>query len=461
MLFILIICLIFLLWIVYQISHGELCTPAFLYVAPFILMCSVAFGFQREWGFDLKINTFFVVLTGNICFVAGTYLGNKLRLTNFLKVGTNCNITKGFKVSSWKYFVFILLQIFFYLMKIRYILSWASSHGAGNSISEAIGYYNEIKKFTTDEVATFPAWLSLGLDICTMYGIILACCFALQILLAKEQGTQNRKALILTAVSFVIAAVGESSSGGRGGTVQLAVGLLATYIILYQRKYNWKKKLPFKYIAKIAVALIGVVILFCASITWLGRDEIHLFGRYLSTYVGAQIFNLDYFLNTNYESSVIFGQETFYPLVQRIASILGISKWSNYHVGYDSVYAAGFSTGNVYTAFYTYIIDFGYIGVIILPFLFGLFSQIVYRHARKSPTVNPINIGMVFYSNLSYIIAFAFFADKFGSLVFTINMIKKLFILWLVMLFMFRFEFNGTKIRIQIKPKRSSLESKI
>lgn len=210
-----------------------------------------------------------------------------------------------------------------------------------------------------------------------------------------------------------------------------------------------EKSIPFKTILFVVIACVGIVALFCASVTWVGRYEVHLFGRYIANYCGAQIFNLNYWLNNNPEFSRFFGQQTFYPIIEKFASILGISEWADYHVGVDSVYAAGYSTGNVFTTFYSYIMDCGYVGIVIMPIIFGIFSQMVYKFARKSPSKYPINAGMIFYCMIAYSIAFSFFGDKFGSLVFTFNMMKRIIILIVLSFFLYYFDIRGLKIVIR------------
>ena len=445
MLVILILVLLVILWVAYNISHKELSAPAFIFVAPFILMCAIALAFSNMWDFELHWNTFLVIFIGNIAFVLGCAFGDRIAIGKTFHYGTYCTAENVRVVKSWKYILLLLLQVVCYSVKLMYIMRFGTSHGVANTISVCLVYYNNTVKFTTNETISFPSWLSLGLDISTVFGFVCACFLAQQLVLRKKE----KKNLILLLVNFVLAIVGGVTSGGRGGSVQVIIAFIMAYLVLYQRKFEWKKSIPFKTILFVVIACVGIVALFCASVTWVGRYEVHLFGRYIANYCGAQIFNLNYWLNNNPEFSRFFGQQTFYPIIEKFASILGISEWADYHVGVDSVYAAGYSTGNVFTTFYSYIMDCGYVGIVIMPIIFGIFSQMVYKFARKSPSKYPINAGMIFYCMIAYSIAFSFFGDKFGSLVFTFNMMKRIMILIVLSFFLYYFDIRGLKIVIR------------
>lgn len=444
MLLLLTILLIVVLVMTYIASKKEVCSPGVLFVAPFVVMCVVALMFQKEWSFELGVNTFFVVLIGNITFCIGTYIGNMVKLRN---CGSNCTIDSGYDISGSKYILLCLFQCFCYSVKVKYIVDFAVSNGVRRSIPRALGYYNNMLKFTTEATVRFPSWLTLGLDACSMLGFVFACLLAHQIITKGYK----QKTFFLILVNFVVAFIGGSTSGGRGGSVQVAISFLCAYLILYQRKNKWIKPIPVKKLIVIFIGLLFVAWMFFISMTWLGRSEALLVGRYLSNYIGAQIFNLDYLLNYTFESSVIFGQETFYPLIERLSGLLGISQWSNFHIAYENVYAAGYNTGNVYTCFYSYVKDFGFLGVVLVPVLFGVFCQIMYRYARNTRGNEAITINLIFYSNLAYMIAFAFFADKLGSMVFTFNMAKKMVLLYVIMLYLYNFDIKKGNIILRKK----------
>jgi oligosaccharide repeat unit polymerase len=194
----------------------------------------------------------------------------------------------------------------------------------------------------------------------------------------------------------------------------------------------------------------AVIAFFIFSREMVGRGAVKEVGAYLAKYIGAQVYNLDHYLNEAFRESQIFGQETFQPSVQFICARLGISQWARYNLDLPFVYAKGYELGNVYTTFYAYIHDFGYTGVIILPLLFGFTSQLIYKFSRTSPDAHTINFGLVLYSYVAHVTLFSFFSNKFGEMLFSISMCKKMLFMWLIIMFLFHVRIKGTKVYIDL-----------
>ena len=445
MLYLLIILLLVLLFIIYNAAHKDISNPAFLFTAPFIIMCIVVVFFKKQWDFELGVKTFFVILFGNIFFFIGTLIASKLHKKNS---GINSKLFNKDDLSEKKgllYIVLLTFQAFCYVTKIKYIINFGTSHGIANNLSKCIVYYNNVLKFTTNEVIQFPTWLAIGLDICAMFGIICSCQLAYRIISKNS----NKKISILILMNYILSIFGGLLSGGRGGAIQPIVSLLIAYLIFLYKKQSSDNGITFKSILFITLCIIATVYFFIVSLTWIGRYEVHMVGRYISNYIGAQLLNLNYMLySDNIIYSTIPGQETFFPIIQKISKILSIDKWSNYYVGAQSIDIVGYNTGNVFTCFYSYIKDLGYIGVLILPLLFGFLSQLLYEKAAKSSTSAPISFSIIVYSYYSYIIVFSFFADKFGSIFYTFNMVKRLILLYILYFVLYKISIKGKKIKI-------------
>jgi|GEM_PF-1715067 len=451
---ILIILLTVLSVVIYKIFNKEICCPAFLFTVPFIIACIVAKLFEKEWHFSIHLNTFFVIFGGCIFFLIGTLTMKRVRIKKLSNKKSAALLgVNGREIEFWKYYLFIFAEIMCYAWKLRFILAYGRSNGAGDTLSGAISYVNNTSKFTTQSLIAYPSILSLGLRICTAAGFVWACILAQKIL----QKNGKRKHLILTFINFLICIVGSMTSGGRGGAVQLIIAFLAAYLILYSRANNWQAKIPFKIILRVAIVVLITGYGFVAVMDLIGRSEINLIGKYLSTYCGAEIHNLDYFLNVSYRNSEIFGQETFQPIIQYFSGKLGISEWSRYNLDIPSIYVHSvtwgyMSLGNVCTTFYSYIHDFGYLGAIILPFIMGAISQLAYSSAKNSNINRDQNLGLIIYSNIAYCLVFSFFSNKFYEIIFSPDMVKKIICMWLMLLFLYKVRFCAKyKTRVQTK----------
>ena len=75
--------------------------------------------------------------------------------------------------------------------------------------------------------------------------------------------------------------------------------------------------------------------------------------------------------------------------------------------------------GNVYTTFYSFAYDFGYLGIIVLTALMGFFSELVYEKALKIKESFASMLLVIYSSFISYQLVFSFFSDKFYEEVLT------------------------------------------
>lgn len=441
MILVLIATLLLILFLEYTYMNKEICTPAFLFTAPFVVLCIVALICARVWNFQMHWNTFFVILCGNVFFFLGTALADKI---SFKRKQLNYLVIQDENESWFRYFLFLGGQCVCYLWKLRLILQFARRNGVAGGISAALKYYDHIIKFTTESTFRMPRILSLGLDVCTAFGYVCACVLAQKLLQDKK------KNFFIVILNFTVAVMGGLSSGGRGLAIRYLIAFLIAYLILGFRQKEWKTAIEFKQIIKIILALLAIVSFFIYSRQMVGRGNVTEVWIYLSKYIGAQLYNLDHYLNKAFRESEFMGQQTFQPLVQFVCSKLGIRQWARYNLDLPFIRAAGYDMGNVYTTFYAYIHDFGYFGVCIMPLLFGLITQPIYKLSKGSTTSHTLNLGLVLYSDLAYMLVFSFFSNKLGELLVTVPMLKKIIFIWLILMFLYHTRIKGTKIYIEL-----------
>lgn len=64
----------------YKVNNNEICSPAVLFSAPFVLCCFFALCNEQVWNWDANINTVAVVLVGTCFFLLGTVFGKKIKI---------------------------------------------------------------------------------------------------------------------------------------------------------------------------------------------------------------------------------------------------------------------------------------------------------------------------------------------------------------------------------------------
>ena len=433
LLIVLIVLLLLLSIFEYKINNNEIASPPVLFLVPFVVASIVAALRSSEWQFSLHYYTFAVVLIGCISFCIGDFLAKKIKIDN-----KKNEDPKGYRIDNWKLVLFAVFSAICFLWKIKCIKSFGSIHGY-NTLSSAIGYLNHLAKFTTEEYIKYPRILSLCLQLITASGFIWACLLAILLANKKKEVTN----LLLIIINFAICLVGSMTSGGRGGAVQLIIAFLCIYLLMYRKLNRDAKRTPLKVILMIAIILFITGYGFISVINVIGRKEIHMIGKYLANYIGAQIYNLDLYLNTNFKSSIIFGQETFQPIVIVISKILNITDWSNYNLDLPFVFVNSKSLGlinigNVYTTFYAYMHDFGMAGVIFLPFIIGFISRLVYKIIKNDENSQRVTISLLLYSNITYALVFSYFSNKFFELIITPNMLKRIFLYYVILYYLYK-----------------------
>ena len=133
---------------------------------------------------------------------------------------------------------------------------------------------------------------------------------------------------------------------------------------------------------------------------------------YLAIYCGAEIKNLDTFLqeydlnyytnrnNMTFRTFIIwFSQKTDNPVT--------------YKYDLPFRYVDGNNLGNVYTTFSSYIYDYGYKGMIILIMIMATIIEIIYEKSKRSILKDKPNIMILIYGYMFSSIILAFYSNKF------------------------------------------------
>lgn len=175
--------------------------------------------------------------------------------------------------------------------------------------------------------------------------------------------------------------------GGRLGIVQLVMYSIMLFILLSKKLRNINYNINFRMLVYgvFSVVVGGILFYYAKAIVGRGAADLSIskiFG-YITMYVGGPIQLLDVFLFNPLESSNIWGKETFYTINTQLTR-LGVLDIEPYiiHLEFRNATTGAF-LGNIYTAYRSYIYDFGFWGLSILPIIFAvcvcsLYYKIVY-----------------------------------------------------------------------------------
>lgn len=413
MIYLLMLCLLLILYLSYRLNGNDLLCPSFLFSGAFAFSSLWACFYAQAWELGLHANTFFVILGGTIEFT-GIATGLRylyLRNTRYLGKHQNHPFTAA-RIPKWISWAVVLFALFTIYATARFLTNWANL--PLHQFIKAGNLY-DLLKFRLIRTFSFPATLSrcrLVVDACAYYfGYI-----------AVNEWLEKQK---ISYVSWGIVALGIGNSlllGARGGAVNILLALVFFFLFLYEKKIEkvttWNLKIVF-YVGAFVFLLLGT---FRLSAIVMGRGVSKNWIDYLALYLGAEIKNLDIFLQRSWANPRLWGSQTFIMLIKSIGRHLG---WNvAYQLDLPQQIVNGFGLGNVYTLFYPFIYDFGYFGWLLPIAIMASVTEGVYLLAKYSKNLSLSHLCTLCYGGMFSSILFSFFSNKFYENHFSVTYLK-------------------------------------
>lgn len=399
----LLIVLTVLLWLIYLTMGKDFMNPAFLFCTSFVYSAVWATAYTDVWELNLHFNTFWVIFGGVLIYTCSTYVIRMIyKGSHHKKIWTLQTI----EIKNWKLILLIVLEAIGCFATIYIIIR----SGVGSTLSIAINAFRRSRLFSDEAIITFPRWLGYIRNIAT------ACGYLFPFILANNLFSEKKITLnhILLIAVLVLSVVSSSLFGGRQQFINVILAFLGSYLIIKKKKDGVGKQLSFKTMLIVFGGGTGALWAFKNASGLIGKDleSISLLD-YLAKYSGAQIKNLDLFLQSNYAvgKTDIWGFQTFRNMLIWLGFDLPARDLPFRIVN-------GFELGNVYTTFYDYIYDFGYIGMIACVVFMAAVQTYIYMKVDNmgSSTKNLLwctmysfqipNILLSFFSNEFYIYTF-------------------------------------------------------
>ena len=239
--------------------------------------------------------------------------------------------------------------------------------------------------------------------------------------------------------------------GGRQSAIQMILACFVMYLMLYLESRK-VKKIPIKKLIKYILIGMGGLASFQVLGSILGRTVQADFNQYLAVYFAGGIRNLNEYLKGFSTKADVFGKMSFIYLNNYIGNKFHNEKLI-YPLDLPYLSANGHNSGNIYTTFYAYIYDFGYIGVVILPLIMGAISMFVFTRVKRNITKKQklVNLSLILYGYMFYLLFFSFFSNKFYEGILSLGFFKRMFI-WIVATFLLNhIEIKGTKVKFSIR----------
>ncbi|HFI0078032.1 TPA: O-antigen polymerase, partial [Streptococcus suis] len=116
-------------------------------------------------------------------------------------------------------------------------------------------------------------------------------------------------------------------------------------------------------------------------------------------------------------------------------------------IRYNGIY----ELGNVYTTFYQFLYDFGYIGVFVLTAIISIYYTTSYRYVKKQAPALSLKMNLFIYAYLFNDLIMLIFSNRFYETVLNINTIKTFIAVYLIKGLLFDNGFYLGKIKIKLR----------
>lgn len=399
---------------------NDIFAPATVYIAGFFCATLIAYFYKDEWSLYNLSNTTFYTITGGallFLFICKRFNNNKIIK---LDTGFILNNKQNRKLNN-RLWILLVISILTYFLKIKYVSALTGINVM--SFSDMLMEFNYSNKFSEDKLL-IPSWLS-NLELLTKcFGYIYAYLISRFIFNKKYCSPQNKRLII---INFLIVFLGTFLSGARGGAIYFITFLVFSINIIWNRNNFWKKSIPYKYIFRVGIVFLIIGISWKSVGKLLGREDSNentFNSSYvLAVYCGAEIKNLDIFIKNprlqKHDNSTIVGSATFSSLYQSVGRFINSKKMQNKP---DLLFQQNriYPLGNVYTVYHSYIIDFGYIGLIVLTIISAYLIQLFYNKAKDTSSI----LFIIAYCFLLNPIAFSFFSSTFFYTLFSFIFLK-------------------------------------
>ena len=432
-----------ILLIAYKKLGKNLSRPSIIYIGGFWACSIVAYLWKEEWGLDkMSGGTFFMIVGGALLFFLVEWYDYRIHtLIDEEESDSDRDsdserepakeITPLYPISSFKLVLFFVFQLLSFYMMAKAKMAYAVT----DDLATALVEINNDEKFN-DTLVKLPFYINYPYTLCRQAGYIWC------ILLPYYQfaSSRFRTQKYLLALNFFTIVIGILISGSRMGILNYIVSYICFFYICYQYKKGWKwGLLPKKMMALIFILGILFVGLFQTLSSFVGRENDEAISMYFAIYCGAQIKNLDDYIQVPFKQDNkdnLFAQYTISNVYNNIGQRQGSKESRQYSAELPFNDHGKYPLGNVYSAYYNYYLDFGYWGIICAGVM-SFVLAIVYRKMQESTfwETGLLNWGPILYSWLIPFAFLCFFANEFWGTFSIEGVIKALLWWWIILVF--------------------------
>lgn len=409
MVYLLILGSIILLFFATRTVNRDYANPGFIYLAVWLIASVSTALYSSKWGEEISLVTVIIILLGNAIFLMGVLSSSTLFPARQIPIKL-----ARVRVNN----ICIILVLLFLAFSVKTVYS-ELVYLATQSRQPISGIFKtiELARHMTTNYDFAISRLSLNLlRINFAVGIVFFYFFCESIFSDDKGIFYKGKLLLISLISLGVSLL----STGRTEMLGLISGYAVLYILFYSRYYAWADS---HYSRKLFRALLTIGFLFIVLFIVVGtfvlnrvdnQSELGFLDN-LIKYMGSPIQAFDYYLKNPslYANNQVFGENTLIAIYGSLKS-LGLS---NYDLTpFLPVVNFNGDKTNVYTIYYYFIKDFGYLSILIMQILYGFFFGSFY-YSIKRRGFSPLKV--IIYSLFAYPLVISFFQETLLSLLTT------------------------------------------
>ena len=414
--FILVLALVLLYGISYAL-HGKRIGPSNVLVLAFLLPALLVLYFDSYFSHQVSFITIAIISSLLCSFILGEVFSAiflNMRRSGKEKI-VNFRIGKG-----WYYF-FLLISLSNVFVQYDYLMQVGKLFGATNIVAAyASTRLMLIEYQNTGQIEVHMPYYALLLSMLAL--CIEVVCFHIYVY-KRVVDNVNMKRLLPVIFLYFLSLL---FSTGRAAYFPVLVHAIYSLFVIFRYRYK-PSNLVKKYFAKIVLGCIlgGSLFLVLGALRQNtdGDDHVEInTSETIATYVAAPILGLDIYICNGMKRSNYIGEHTFRTYYD-LARIFGVPyKRTQFH---KADFHVGKGSSNVYTGFYYWISDFGFLGACLYSMILGVLLGYFYN--RKPILHNVLEI--YFRSFLYFAVLMMFFDDQFNS-IFDVFLVLKLLIIY-------------------------------
>ena len=401
----LIIALILVLLVALVMAKGDVFAPECILAIAYLFSAICVVYQMKFWNYQITFSTLIIIL---ISLLSAILIGLLTRYMARKRTLGRSKITHITPIPQWAVALCVLIVTITCIATAYQIVRI----GGTGSLADVMINYRQQSAYGTDLEEKLPGWVSQLQNISSVIGYL----FLFNLIYFFKDLRAGQKAT--NAVVIIGCCLAGMMTGGRFGVLCMFVGGIIMFWIIRHRRGE-STSVRISTVLKISAIFVAILVLFYYSKDFVGRATDYDAIDYLTHYGGGGIVGFDMYLQAPFQSSDIFGKETFYSLNNGLRK-LGIIDIPYYLIHHEFRMSNGVGIGNIYTALRDYHHDFGFLGMVVLHLLFCFIMSYAYENTKRNGSMfGIIVLAMIYYCIPLYSISNYLYANivSFGFLI--------------------------------------------